>query len=293
MSFYVYLPSSTITEIYDRTNTPGDYKIQLAEELDLKEQDWVVGLQEIFIPYYISNITEDMTTLRVLFKKTNEDGSIEQDKKDIIIEPGNYTVQAFVNEVNEKLATLENVSLKLKYEYTSKKMKFYSVDYYEGIEFPSLKLQKMLGYSPTKETVIHHTYEDYKNSKIRFSLPLPVSFNTFNNILYCYTDIIEKSIVGDIFSPLLRLVNLDATYGKMSVIHANFKQPHYHKVSTNKIKEIHIKLCNSLGETLSIRRGETIVILHFKRNITEIENKLLKNENKQITNLLTYLVTER
>lgn len=293
MSFYVYLPSSTITKIYDHTNTPGDYKIQLAEELNLKEQDWVVGLQEIFIPYYISNITDDMTTMNVFFKKTGENGEIEQAKKEITIETGNYTVQAFVNEVNAKLSTLENVSLRLKYEYTSKKMKFYSVDYYEGIEFPNLKLQKMLGYSPTKKTVIHHTDEDFKDSKLRFSLPLPVSFNTFNNILYCYTDIIEKSIVGDIFSPLLRLVNLDANYGKMSIIHANFKQPHYHKVSTTNIKEIHIKLCNSLGETLSIKRGETIVILHFKRNITEIENKLLKNKDKAITTLLKHLVTEK
>lgn len=292
MSFYIVLPSNTITELYDKSNTPSEFTIPLAEELNFTS-NWEVGLQEIFIPNYIDNIGKNMTTITVLHNKSNQNNHFEQGRKDVIIDGGNYTPQTFVNKVNEKIEKLDNVSLRLKYESASKKIKFYNVSYLEGIIFQNVKLQKMLGYSPTETTEIHHTNETHKHGKQKFTLPLPVSFNTFNNILYCYTDIISKSIVGDVFSPLLRLVNRDAKDEKLSVIHQNYKKPHYHKILTKNIKEIHIKISNSLGENLSIKRGHTIIVLHFKKSITVERHKEDLQRKKQISNLLEHLVENK
>lgn len=88
--------------------------------------------------------------------------------------------------------------------------------------------------------------------------------NNFNNI-YCYSSVVEPTILGNTRSDILRVISLtDTPFG--SVLSKQFPSIQYRPVRTNSISSIDIRLLDEQGTPLKHHFGTTVVVLHFIRD---------------------------
>lgn len=259
--FYITLPSNTDTK-YQNTNS--NFKIPLAETLMLDNQ-WEVGLTEIYIPNYIYNIFNPHNEIMTYNVDPN---TPECNNRKIIIPEGKYAAADFKQVVNQHFEktkhTFGNITIPCKHfmfnfnEYT-KKMNFWL----KGgtyLKIPSKKLQNYLGIDRT--TLI----ADPRRDLSFIPAAHPCNFEDETVHLFVYTNIIRKTQIGNIFAPILRIVNLDEEETKKKdYLHRIYENPQYHNLSFKNINEIEIKLCNTEGDVVKFHQGNTIVGLHFKR----------------------------
>lgn len=84
--------------------------------------------------------------------------------------------------------------------------------------------------------------------------------------LYVYTDLIEPSIVGDVETPLLRIVPIDLNnYSYYRTKSVNFSPTRFLPLLRSSFQTIRIDLRDSLGNPIAFEHGRLIVTLHFKR----------------------------
>lgn len=86
--------------------------------------------------------------------------------------------------------------------------------------------------------------------------------------LFVYCDICEPYIVGDVQSPLLRIVPVE-THGENYVYGANqvkhFSPPHYIPLRQTNFRRIEIDIKDELGKRVPFESGTLTVTLHFRR----------------------------
>ncbi|GBL65018.1 hypothetical protein AVEN_1362-1 [Araneus ventricosus] len=93
-------------------------------------------------------------------------------------------------------------------------------------------LSKMLGFDPTEIVSNHPNVETVVESPL---VPDPCAHY---RVLFLYTDIVEPQIVGDVFAPLLRIVNVTGSDGEMVCV--QYDRPHYIPLSRKIIDTIEI-----------------------------------------------------
>ena len=82
--------------------------------------------------------------------------------------------------------------------------------------------------------------------------------------LYVYTPwLIEPVIVGNTFSPVLRIVNVRGKNGDL--VEDNFQTIQYHKLLVKEISEIEIEIRSSTGHLIPFDYGTCTLTLHFKK----------------------------
>lgn len=92
---------------------------------------------------------------------------------------------------------------------------------------------------------------------------MPDFQNNFNNI-YCYSSVVEPTILGNTRSDILRVISLaDTPFG--AVLSKQFPAIQYRPVRTNTITSIDIRLLDEQGIPLKHHFGTTVVVLHFIR----------------------------
>ena len=119
-----------------------------------------------------------------------------------------------------------------------------------------------------------HVYPDNTPSNFRVQLPQHLHLGKGNwqcGILNCILptkpsapmyltcDIIEPSILGDRYQPVLTILTSKAK---------EFLTPDYTNVKVTHISTIQLKLINRLGVPNPIRKGETIVVLKLQHDIS-------------------------
>ena len=80
--------------------------------------------------------------------------------------------------------------------------------------------------------------------------------------VYVYCSVIKESLVGTQFMPLLRVVPMVGSHGRM--IHVSFDNPQYIEVAFDRISSIKLTLCNDQGEPIKFTAGRTVCRLHFR-----------------------------
>ena len=264
-SFYITLPSNTQTKF---NNTNSKFKIPLAETLRLSNE-WEVGLTEIFIPNYIHNIYSPHNTIIT----HHVDPTSECNNKEINIPEGQYRAIDFALIVNQKIRKIRHTNndgtrvpcnhFRLQYNPFNKKM-FFWLKRGSNIEIPSQKLQNYLGLNRSSLNA------DPSSENTRKYSTEPCDFENETVHLYVYTNIIKNSQIGNIFAPVLRIVNIEEEHtSKTDYIHRIYEKPQYHPLSFSNINEIEIKLCNTEGETVNFFQGDTVVALHFRLKTTK------------------------
>lgn len=86
------------------------------------------------------------------------------------------------------------------------------------------------------------------------------------NNIYVHTDIVEKSVVGNIYSPLLRMFESPDGVSMGTVVQNPIDKIFYFPLATpSYIPEISIKMVNEGGKPLNFPFGEVTVVLHFRK----------------------------
>lgn len=118
-------------------------------------------------------------------------------------------------------------------------------------------LCQMLGFKPTE------IFSTEPNIETVVESPLVADPCAHYRVLFLYTDIVEPQIVGDIFAPLLRIVNVTGNDGEMVCV--QYDRPHYIPLSRKLIDTIEIVIRTHRGELTPFERGRSYVKLHFRQ----------------------------
>ena len=85
--------------------------------------------------------------------------------------------------------------------------------------------------------------------------------------LYVYTDIIQNELVGDVRTPLLRVVPVKSRYGDSTCV--TYEQPQFLPLSRSIIQTMEINISSDTDELVSFVSEKSIVRLAFGRNFTD------------------------
>lgn len=247
MSFYVILPSDS-SKNYFPNNSVSKFITYLPQALNF-DGDYEVGLCEFSYPRTWNNVKQDCF-MRVYTNVKPEDPEFILQRL-IQIPPGNYVT------VYDLLEMIEPDSgtgvVRFTYDLLSKRV---SVELKTSIhlDMPTHKAM-MLGFT------LDNTGEFIRiESSTR--APYTVDMNVSLHSLFVYSDIVEKTIVGDSNSPLLRIVSVKGMDGE--TIDVVFSQPHYLPVAATKIQTIEVNIMDDTGNYVQFQRGKSHVALHFR-----------------------------
>ena len=122
-------------------------------------------------------------------------------------------------------------------------------------EFKGPELNSVSAYNEVMNQVRQRVNEYTSNS-------MP-DFNALTTNLYIYTNIVDFSVVGDIYTRLLRTIRVQGNFGDdFKMI---YNSPQYHHVSHQEINEIEILIADDQGKPVKFEYGKAMLVLHFKR----------------------------
>lgn len=252
-SFYITLLSNSSVS-YFPNNMTSSFFTKLPKTIKL-EGEWVVGLSEFHFPCTMLNVQEHENVLYVRKMQT-----IQNDTTSSIVEfkthipATNYTtITHLLKAFNENplikgqvTFTYDEITKRVSVATSSKNLLSITTS-------ETLSLQ--LGFEP-KTNFIKENKGKYP---INLYLGLPSQ-------IFIYSDIIQPQIVGDVMTPLLRIVPLDPTlyiYGAYKM--NTFSTTHYLPVMKREFDVIEIDIRTSIGDRVPFLFGTSSIKLHFKR----------------------------
>ena len=90
------------------------------------------------------------------------------------------------------------------------------------------------------------------------------NFRVNGNHMFVYASVVNQSRIGNHVAPILRVVSLNAKEHEDG-IHREYKNAHYFRLPNNFIQEIEIKLCNTEGNYMQFIRGDSLLVLNFRK----------------------------
>lgn len=249
-SFYLTLPSNSSME-YFPDNVTTRFSTKLPKAIKLEGQ-WTVGVVEFQYPCTMFTVQEHENIIyitKTMVMPNEKTPSLVYYKKHI--PATNY------DNINHILTALNNMKEQVRFRY-DEISKFVSVSVMDdSVKSVTLKpkLSVQLGFEPNRNLVDNGLGKCPAN--LHLGLP---------SQLFVYCDIIDPQMVGDVMSPLLRIIPLDPAnyiYGanKMHV----FSPPHYLPVMRREFDTIEIDIRSSTGQKIPFQFGTVCVKLHFKK----------------------------
>lgn len=249
-SFYLTLPSNSSMEYFPNNKT-SIFSTKLPKPIIL-EGEWSVGVVEFQYPCTMFTVQDHENV--VYFKKLMT--MPDQNTPSTVFYKTHIPATNYDN-IEHILTALNNIKEKIKFRYDNIS-KFVSVTVSdESIKSVSLspKLALQLGFEPSRNLV----EKNMGKCPANLHLGLPSQ-------LFVYCDIVEPQIVGDVMTPLLRIIPLDPSkyiYGanKMHV----FSPPHYLPVMRRDFDTIEIDIRQSTGQMIPFQFGTVCIKLHFRK----------------------------
>lgn len=238
--FYVTLPSNTGLNVF-KNNTISSYRVNLPRHINL-EGPWQVALTEISYPHTWHNVPEESAYFEWMDK---EEKKIVRQR----LTAGYYkNVNHLIGEIEYLLREIKSdiyfhpdmLVNKLFFEAGGK----YQLCFHAPIAF-------ILGVNPGEWI----TFD-------KLSSPHPMDMNAGLYLFYCYSDVVEQQVVGDVYAPLLRTIKIDGKFG--DVIMQTFNPPHYIPVARSHIENIAIELRSDQNIPINFTYGKVVVKLHFR-----------------------------
>jgi hypothetical protein len=277
--FYVFLPSNIRSDIFPENKT-SKYSTALPNNLELGEGDiWEVCLAEITYPHTWFNITLD--DFVEVYKHSTALVNVEEaihgaPKTRVKLKSGYYNSNELIATLNEILVEHEvNGEFHFKSENNTVSLRLGTLQHIKL----SKNLAAILGFIENRN--FHGSFDRSFNvspDEDGGMIHTPLERNTYhhsnkgldiNNIthnIFVYTNIINYSLVGNVYAPILRTV---PTYSanRGSYVTKEFIHKYYHRLSSNYIKQITIDLRDDQGENIKFHSGKVSVILHFRRKL--------------------------
>jgi hypothetical protein len=192
------------------------------------------------------------------------------------IPPGLYTPSTFCVTFNNAIATSATGKRNrfkglMSYNEITRKISI-SLHAGEKMRIKSARLRNMLGFEmngdrTTSEIALRDLFlENYHSTFTRFiTLPNSARFNANLAHMYMYTNIIEFSNVGDIYAPILKVINLDSCTPGKEVLHVYYNAPQYFTVKGNSLKDVEVQLKDSLDDFIHFEHGVVLLVFHFRK----------------------------
>lgn len=252
--FYLTLPSNS-----DAANTASTFTTKLPRQIVLTGE-WEVGLAEIIYANTWHNVKDEENTVKFYDIDHNT-------RHTILIPRARYqTVDDLTKAIYDGIKVVAdkdkvdyNAYLEIKFDDTKKRCTL-RID---SVKIRSVKLSNhlmyMLGF--LKHQLIDINY----NAGLKFLIPARHSPDMLGGMhsFYVYCDIVEPQIVGNVFAPLLQVINIEGKY--MDIINHAYISPHYIPVLKKSFNTIDIAVKTDQDEPVPFEFGKTIVKLHFKR----------------------------
>ena len=257
--FVVVLNSSSCTNLFPN-NSNTNFRIRLPHRLRLGH-DWRVALGDISFSNALYSINKEQSISIVIqgcdYKEIRESESHEEDQHFVIkIEPGRFQT------IDELLITINN-EIKSSFVLVSKSyLPLFSLDSRGAVRIAT-------GFVTLAEDDIRRIYVKSLSPSLRQifgteNCGIPYIHACHTNI-YCYCDIVNPRVVGNVTVPLLRQVEtkIHEPYGTQ--VHQIFRKPLFCELSTYDIDEIEIQLLDDTGVPPVIQFGNVILTLILKR----------------------------
>jgi hypothetical protein len=248
--FYVVLPSDSSMTSFPN-NTVAHYKTKLPRRI-CDDGDYEVAITELIYPMNMYNLMhKEPMIIDVRAKHHRDDFRWE-------FKPGYFTdVEALVTYLNKELSEYYREA------YAFDKLTEPLFEYSHDEDLISFSVAGV--YNPdaaNEKRVTHEAHQAGLNQAFRNFLNYPVVLQNYQ-LMYIYCDIVSPYTVGDVQTPLLRVVGLNGKPNEVKSV--AFHNPYYLPVARRDFDEIEINLNTELGAPMPFRGGKSVVILHFKR----------------------------
>ena len=268
--FQVVLPSNVKCET-ERRNRTNHFTTCLPHPIDVKKEDWEVALMQINYPHSWHNVTPAACVITFGHHKHRA----IQDKQKNLIPSRHY------ESPHEILKTIDS----LKPQWFSGIFRVNEWSKRSEIildpnnEFSmSRDLSALLGFgskqtfhNPQRDSAAIKTHtpsailaEDYdEKHRMVFAAKFGADMRATMYDMFIYSNIVETSLVGNAYVPLLRFVAVDSSHG--SYISKLYENPYYLKLQSGFIQEIEIKICDEEGNLVKFEWGKIVIVLKFRR----------------------------
>ena len=295
--FYITLPSNVKNDLYE--NTVANFKTKLASSINL-EGNWRVGISSISYTKSWS-VEEDIALFHIPYFDRFNFHNLEDETFKIDISQFK-SVEEIIDELNEILEEFEIYKTpmllpKFEINKTTNRVNIIASYNRNAILLPRISenLCKVLGFDKdildNFITMKHNEYRHQWNSiRLRDQWNLldtwmPKAPNPAEKIyianfpynispdfysIYVYCDLVKHSFVGDSFSQLLRIIEVPPGSKFRDQILFNYSNIHYIPLRVNEFNTIEIHLKDDQNKTIPFKFGRTIISLHFKKLIKEI-----------------------
>lgn len=257
--FVVVVNSSSCTNLFP-TNSNTNFRIRLPHRLQLG-RDWRVALGDISFSNALYTINKEQSIFIVIqgcdSKEIEEREPHEDDQHFVVkLEPGIYQT------IDELLIAINNEVRSSFLLVSQSKFPLFSLDSRGVVRIST-------GFVTIADHDVRRIYVKSLNPSLRQILGterygFPYLHACHTNI-YCYSNIVNPRVVGNVTVPLLRQVDtkIHEPYGTQ--VHQIFRKPLFCELSTYEIDEIEVQLLDDTGVPPVIQFGNVILTLIFKR----------------------------
>lgn len=193
------------------------------------------------------------------------------ESQNIIIQPGKYSGETFVKAFNRELRNTPNSDrdlfqgIKAIYDEATKKITF-QLGPGDKIHVPSRKLGQMMGFNEKKDKNTVSLAWNHVGKK-RIELEKAAEFKLYGRHMFIYCSLVKYSQVGNVFAPILRVVNMDVRDESQENVHCEYWEAQYHQLRYNQFNSIDIEIYDAYGSMPEFARGNVLVVLHFRPRI--------------------------
>jgi len=264
-SFYIHLLSNVESPLSHRNNTVANFVTKLTEKIKL-DSEWEVGLAEISYTKSWFNIRQnynlDLISTNGEYYQTGE----------AVLRKGYYSsIEVLVAEMNKKYSFYDKNILKppsLRYDPILNRI-FVTIGMSlekDCFYFPFIpkELELMLGFC--SEDFFKENKDNVSDiGLVEFEAPCPIQFNTNELHILVYCSIVKPIITGNVYTNLLRQVEIPRKikFGEQCLL--RFPNPFYHSVVSHEFETIEIDIKDDSGETIPFDFGRSTIALHFRK----------------------------
>lgn len=249
-----------------RKNTNCNFKVKLPNVLSL-DKSWRVALTSISHPNIFKTFLTNKNSRGLFVRQTAGNATLKQAAK--VLPDEVYTIDKFVEEIKEFFEKNNFGEVTLSSD-NKLSIKFYKT----GTFIVSNNILRVLGYNE-KINLKGYTTEitiDSSNSNLQIIQPensptvvyilsfgSPINLEVLRpNYIIAYTNFIESSIIGGIYSKILRVIPITNT-DKGFVI-TEFKHKEYLELQNTEISELEVVLRAHDGEYVNFGTQEDIIL---------------------------------
>lgn len=306
---YVYIESETGSfGLNPAENNPSNFEVNFKTPLKFpaaNNEIWKVALEELCFPNSLYNVSSEEAVIVHQFKYTSTPGDEKPSgvfsvpgfySAKVSIPPAFYDPMSYVQAINSRFemvknnfyasnksrdlekhpeVSLDDLKFELYFNPNSKKIgAILNPAISEKIIVSNEKLRQMLG-CKTMDPVVSESRQ----------LDFSCNFNRPFQKIFVYTDIVQSSIVGDTYSPILRIFDisndLNATMTSLGtrnrsnkrfrmsspMIKPAIERLHFFPINSALIQRISIKIHDAFGKPLPFGevRDATSIKLLFKK----------------------------